>query len=476
MSRSSQIESDYLVVGAGVLGMGFVDTLLQHSDADVVMVDRRHRPGGHWLDSYPFVQLHQPSMNYGVNSTPLGKDRVESEGRDAGFYERASGTEICGYYDEIMRYRFLPSGRVHFFPMCEYLGEGRFRSRLTGAETHVSTRHRVVDATYMASRVPSTDPPPFMVSEDATCVPIGALAQITGPPTGYVIIGGGKTAMDAGCWLLDRGTPPDDITWIRPRESWILNRAFFQPGGGVLPTFEGVVLGLEAVAECDSVDEVFRRLHELQVMFRIDESFQPSMIKGATMSPAELNELRRIEHVIRLGHVEAIRADTITLEQGSIPTSPGHLHVHCASAGLSDLPPKPIFADDGIVLQPVTRISLSLSAGLIGFVEASGRSTTEKNRLCQPNAWPHTPFDWTRHLLTGLRTELEWQSAPDVQAWVEDSRLNLVRGLDQQPDTAKAADLQGRFLEALLPAVAKLGPFAAQATPTERARMFEPAL
>ena len=75
MPGSSTIETDYLVVGAGALGMGFVDTLIQNSDADAVMIDRRHRPGGHWLDSYPFVQLHQPSMNYGVNSTPLGHDR-----------------------------------------------------------------------------------------------------------------------------------------------------------------------------------------------------------------------------------------------------------------------------------------------------------------------------------------------------------------------------------------------------------------
>src|SRR3954464_10234208 len=161
MGDSTEIETDYLVVGAGTLGMGFVDTLIQHSDADVVMVDRRHRPGGHWLDSYPFVQLHQPSMNYGVNSTPLGQDRLEPGGRDAGFYERASGTEICGYFDEIMRHRFLASGRVRFFPMCDYLGRGRFRSRVADEVTDVTVRSHVVDATYMASRVPATEPPPF---------------------------------------------------------------------------------------------------------------------------------------------------------------------------------------------------------------------------------------------------------------------------------------------------------------------------
>ena len=70
---------------------------------------------------------------------------------------------------------------------------------------------------------------------------------------------------------------------------------------------------------------------------------------------------------------------------------------------------------------------------------------------------------------------MEWQSAPDVVAWVEASRLNLVKGLDQDPDQATVADLQGRFLTALFPALAKLDEFASHATPAERARMFEPA-
>jgi len=339
----------------------------------------------------------------------------------------------------------------------------------------VSVRKRVVDATYMASRVPATEPPPFEVAEGARCVPVGALTRVTEPAAGYVIIGGGKTAMDAGCWLLDQGTPPDAITWIRPRESWILNRAFFQPGEGVVPTFEGVVLELEAVAECDSIEEVYERLEERQVVFRIDRSVQPSMLKGATASLGELEQLRRIDNVVRLGHVERIGRDEITLEQGSIPTSADHLHIHCASAGLSDNPPKVIFADDVITLQAITRISLPLSTALIGFVEASRRTTAEKNRLCVPNPWPHTPFDWARHLLTGMRTEAEWQRAPDVLAWVEASRLNLVKGLDQDPDHAAVADLQGRFLTALFPALEKLDKLAALATPAERARMFEPA-
>jgi hypothetical protein len=289
-----------------------------------------------------------------------------------------------------------------------------------------------------------------------------------------VIIGGGKTAMDAACWLLDQGTPPDDITWVRPRESWILNRAFFQPGQSVVSTFEGVVRQLEAVVELDSIEEIFGRLEQDQVMLRLDRSIQPSMLKGATVSVGERDELERIENVIRFGHVLVIDPDTITLERGSIPTSPRHLHIHCASAGLRYNPPRPVFADANLLLQPLTRVSLSLSAGIIACVEASERSTSEKNRLCPPNAWFDTPFEWIRHLLTGMRTELEWQRAPDVRAWVEASRLNLLKGLEQHPDTTVLTDLRSRFLTALFPALAKLGELALHATPEERSRMFEP--
>jgi cation diffusion facilitator CzcD-associated flavoprotein CzcO len=92
-----RLEADYLVVGAGASGMAFVDSIIDHSDAKVVMVDRRATPGGHWNDAYPFVRLHQPSAIYGINSTPLGQDRIEHEGLNAGFYEQAAAVEICDY-------------------------------------------------------------------------------------------------------------------------------------------------------------------------------------------------------------------------------------------------------------------------------------------------------------------------------------------------------------------------------------------
>ncbi|MDF2732423.1 MAG: hypothetical protein K0S92_1055, partial [Desertimonas sp.] len=78
------IETDYLIVGAGACGLAFTDSLLTETDVDVVQVDRRSHPGGHWRDVYPFVQLHASSAFYGVNSMPLGQDRIVESGRNKG--------------------------------------------------------------------------------------------------------------------------------------------------------------------------------------------------------------------------------------------------------------------------------------------------------------------------------------------------------------------------------------------------------
>jgi hypothetical protein len=472
MDNGARLETDYLVIGAGAVAMAFVDALIEDPDVDVIMVDRRPAPGGHWLDAYPFVKLHQPSANYGVNSTPLGHDRIDIDGPNRGFHELAGQAEICSYFDRVMRHRLLESGRVRFFPMTDYLGGRRFRSTLTAQESEVVVRRRVVDATLLASRVPATEPPPFDVADGARCVPVGELVGVDEPPAGFVIIGAGKTAMDACTWLLEQGTPPDAVTWIRPRDGWLLNRVHFQPGAGAIDTLEGAALELEAVAACGSVEDAYEQLEQAGVMLRLDPSVQPTMGKGPTLTVAELQGLRRIENVVRSGHVRRIERDQVVLDERAIPTTPGHLHVHCAAPGLPRVVPRPIFTDDTISLQCITRQSPTLSAALVGFLETTDRSSAEKNRLLPPNPYSDTPFDFLRAVITGMGTEAGWGGAPDLQAWLGDSRLNVVKDLGSTDDGTRLADLQGRFLTALFPALEKVHQFAAVATPSEQELVF----
>src|SRR5947209_10012557 len=106
--------TDYLVVGAGATGLAFADTLVAEADdVEVAIIDRREGPGGHWLNAYPFVRLHTPSAYYGVSSLPLGEDRIDDAGENAGFYERASGEQVRAHFTEAAA-RLAQTGRVRF--------------------------------------------------------------------------------------------------------------------------------------------------------------------------------------------------------------------------------------------------------------------------------------------------------------------------------------------------------------------------
>ncbi len=172
------IATDYLVIGAGAVGMAFVDTILAETEAHVTIIDRQARPGGHWNDAYSFVALHQPSAFYGVNSLSLGENRKDSHGVNAGLYELASGPEITGYYDRVMRQRLLPTGRVTYLPMSDHRGEGRVVSLMSGEEMQVSVRRKTVDTTHNSPVIPANHTPRFAVGDGVRVVPPGALPRL----------------------------------------------------------------------------------------------------------------------------------------------------------------------------------------------------------------------------------------------------------------------------------------------------------
>ena len=132
-------------------------------------------------------------------------------------------------------------------------------SRLTGAATTVRVRRRIVDARYLETSIPATHTPSFDAEPGARLIPVNDLVRLTGPASGYTVIGGGKTAMDACIWLLDSGVPPEMIRWIRPRDAWLLDRAFQQPLDLVAWLIEGVSLYLEAAAQAEDVSDLFGR-------------------------------------------------------------------------------------------------------------------------------------------------------------------------------------------------------------------------
>jgi hypothetical protein len=459
------LDTDYLVIGAGAAGMAFTDELIADSEADVVMVDRRHRPGGHWNDAYPFVRLHQPASFYGVNSRRLGTDQIDTTGPNAGWYPRSSAGEICDYFGRVLDETLLPSGRVRFFGMSEYVGqkggEHLFVSRLTGVETRVRVRRRVVDATYLETPIPATHVPSFDVDPDARFMAVNDLVTMSDPARGYTVIGAGKTAMDACSWLLDNGVDPDAIRWVRPRDAWMLDRAHAQPLDLVTSIMEDVVLQLEAAAEAESVDDLFARLEANGHLIRLDRSIEPTMYRCATVSTSELEQLRSIENVVRQGRVRAIGTSEIVLESGTIPTDAEQVHVDCTAAGLRVSPGRPIFADDRITLQQVRICQPTFNAALAGYIEASDRDDVERNRLCPPNPYPTAARDWIGGTHISMSAQAAWNSEADLVTWQAGARLNAVSALNDHLGDPEMQAVLGRYLTNVEPGLAKLEKLAA---------------
>jgi hypothetical protein len=433
-----RVETDYLVVGAGATGLAFADELLAQADVEVTLVDRREGPGGHWQQAYPFVRLHTPSAYYGVNSLALGGDRIDDEGENAGFYERATGAEIRDYFADAAA-RLTRGGRARLLLHHEHLGGKQVRDLGSGEVHDVVVRRKVVDARYLEASIPATHETPFEVAPGARVIPVNELPAVAQTDSSYAVLGSGKTAADACTWLLDNGVEPDRIRWVRPRDAWFYHRAHFQPLEQVGALFEGISIDAETGAEATDLGDLFERLEASGRLVRIDPSSPATMFRGTMLSASELEGLRQIDDVVRLGRVRRVEPGRIVLERGESETGSDVVHVDCTATGLNNAPATPIFQPGRIVLQQVRHLTPSFNAALIGFVEANRDSDEEKNRLCPPNAYPSTVEDWPRMVTRTWKTEGRWLREPDVAAWVAGTRLNLLRAL---PEHAAEPDVQ----------------------------------
>lgn len=437
------IGADYLVVGAGATGMAFTDALIDHADVRVAVVDRRHGAGGHWLEAYPFVRLHQASSFYGVASTLLGSGRVQERGPEAGLHERASQADVCAYYGHVLEDRMLPSGKVEFYGNSEYTPDGTVVSRLSGERLEVPARCRIVDARYLAPDIPAESPPRFEVAADARVIPVNDLARLDAAAGQYVVVGSGKTATDACVWLLSGGVDRDAICWVRPRDPWMLNRAVVQPDPAV---FLGMAADtMEAAARSDSLAEVFLRLEDDGVMLRIDRSVLPTMARTPTLAAWELKLLRSIENVVRLGHVRRVERGRLTLTHGSVAISDDAVVVHCTAEALKHPPRVPVWRPDVVTLQPIRSGFPCFGAALVGYVEATRTDDHEKNRLCPPSSYGNSMAQWAQMTIQGTQATRAFGAAPDVREWANRVALNPARIPPERPLPSALEDALARL-------------------------------
>lgn len=454
-------ETDYLVIGAGALAMGFIESILEHSDRHVTVIDRHAKPGGHWNVSYPFVTLHQPSATYGLNSMSLGDDKIDASGPNAGLYELATGTQVRDYFDRAMREKFLPTGRVSYHPMSDYKGgEGNqhsFASILDGKESKVGVRRKVVDGRAFTASVPATHTRKFEVADDVAITTPGKLPQAWvgkedgkyDPPSHYVIMGAGKTAMDVGVWLMSMGVAPENISWVRPRETWMINRLSTQPGAKHLPyTVDWQLSQMEAARTAASADDIFLALEERGHMLRFDKDILPTKFVFPTISVGEVEALRRIENIIRIGRISRIERGVLHGADGEARVPEDAMFIDCTASAAEPIPPVPIWSQDRIVPQLLQVPLVSLSATIIGFIEAHYETDEQKNMVTNPCTITAEPGDYPAALLANAMNRMLWSQQQPIQDFLGKARLDpgtrIIAAMAEADDATRAAAMKIR--------------------------------
>jgi hypothetical protein len=297
---------------------------------------------------------------------------------------------------------------------------------LTGAITTVRVRRRLVDATYLESSLPSTQSPPFAIDPGSVVVAPNKLVALAGSPSGFTVIGAGKTAMDSCCWLVGNGVDADAIRWVRPREPWTNDRASLQPMRLVGGFATWMAAMTEASAAATSLRDMWLRMEDAGALVRLDPAVEPTFWRGPILSKTERATLGSIGDVVRMGRVRHVGANRIELDGGTIPTEPGHVHVDCTAAGLGCRPNRTVFERDRITPQLVQHGIAPFSAALIGWVEANRDNDMERNRLCPPNGFaPEADArSFARQWAATQRAVTAWSAEPDLSRWVGTCRLN----------------------------------------------------
>ncbi|MBT8151661.1 MAG: NAD(P)/FAD-dependent oxidoreductase, partial [Gammaproteobacteria bacterium] len=241
--------------------------------------------------------------------------------------------------------------------------------------------------------------------------------------------------------------------------AWLLDRRNTQPGQEFFEHSIGTqAKQFEAIAAAESIPDLFDRLEAGGVLVRIDKNTKPSMFHGATVSQQELEALRKIKNVVRMGRVKSLQKDKIVLEQGDIPTSTRELHIDCSARLIKDLSPVTVF--NGKVITPQTLRSYQpvFSAALIAHVEATYANDDEKNQICTVVPLPNHDTDWIRMQLGLMLNQYNWSKDKELNQWIVNNRLDgfgqVVKSADRDDDNKQA--ILKRMRDNAVPAVNKL--------------------
>jgi len=212
-----------------------------------------------------------------------------------------------------------------------------------------------------------------------------------------------------------------------PRDAWVVKRDILSPDGAYAKIFDGIGAVPVLMNPDTTTNDKFMEMERIDIMHRIDPSQTPTMFKCATVSSAEIEQLRSLKQgIVRMGHVIQVEKEQIILEAGSMAIGPAGstLCVDCSTDGLSTRPSVPVFNGEVITLQSVRTCQQVFSAALIGHLEARGGSDKAKNKLSKPTPHPDTIGDFMTMFAKDRGNNDAWGRDPELKKWLRRSRLN----------------------------------------------------
>lgn len=221
---------DVCIVGAGLAGLNalFVASRYLGRDQKIVLIDRRTRVGGMWVDTYPYVRLHQPHPMFTAGNIEWTLNQKRSHLADRG--------EILDHFahciDEISKRVTVDERYGWSLESDEETADGvRVTCRTANGETRVITATRLIKA--YGFRVTPNEPLEVTSTRVHTVSPNSCdvrSGEISRSNTPVWVIGGGKTAMDTAHALITC-YPGRQVNLLAGSGTLFSNRDRFFPRG-----------------------------------------------------------------------------------------------------------------------------------------------------------------------------------------------------------------------------------------------------
>jgi len=221
---------DLCIVGAGLAGLNALAVASEYlaPGGSILLVDRRDRPGGMWVDTYDYVRLHQPHPLFTAGNIPwtIGKERNHL----------ATKREVLDHLQHCLE---VAASRVQVTTLFGWEVEAhdeaeqsvRITCRSANGETRIIEAGRLIRA--FGHAVSPNEPLELSsarvrsVSPDHCDMRSPEIAASNAP---VWVIGGGKTAMDTAHTLVT-AYPGREVNLVSGPGTFFMQREEVFPAG-----------------------------------------------------------------------------------------------------------------------------------------------------------------------------------------------------------------------------------------------------